>query len=94
MFCKNFINCDENTVGYSLYVPYKQRIYREDDSYYTEDIESEIFEELRKRIMAATKPLKVDLYGKTLNTGIRISENAKKYAQNYYFFDLYCVKIL
>ena len=92
--CKNFINCDENTVGYSLYVPYKQRVYREDDSYYTEDIESEIFEGLRKRIMAATKPLKVELYGKTLNTGIRISENAKKYAQNYYFFDLYCVKIL
>ena len=44
--------------------------------------------------MAATKPLKVELYGKTLNTGIRISENAKKYAQNYYFFDLYGVKIL
>ena len=63
-------------------------------SYYTEDIESEIFEGLRKRIVAATKPLKVDLYGKTLNTGIRISEKAKKYAQNYYFFDLYCVKIL
>ena len=92
--CKGFANCEENTVGYSLCVPYKQRVYREDDSYYTEDIESEIFEGLRKRIMAATKPLKVDLYGKTLNTGIRISENAKKYAQNYYFFDLYCVKIL
>ena len=44
--------------------------------------------------MSVTKPLKVELYGKTLNTGIRISENAKKYAQNYYFFDLYCVKIL
>ena len=92
--CKCFAQFEENTVGYSLCVPYKQRVYREDDSYYTEDIESEIFEELRKRIMAATKPLKVELYGKTLNTGIRISENAKKYAQNYYFFDLYCVKIL
>ena len=92
--CKNFINCDENTVGYSLYVPYKQRIYCEDDSYYTEDIESEIFEELRKRIMAITKPLKAEFYGKTVNTGIRISENAKKYARNYYFFDLYGVKIL
>ena len=92
--CKCFAQFEENTVGYSLGVSYRRRVYREDDSYYTEDIESEIFEGLCKRIMAATKPLKVELYGKTLNTGIRISENAKKYAQNYYFFDLYGVKIL
>ena len=94
--CKNFYqrSCAENTVGYSLCVPYRQKIYREDGSYYIEDIESGVFDGLRKRIMAITKPLKAEFYGKTLNTGIRISENAKKHAQNYYFFDLYDVKIL
>jgi len=92
--CKGFAQCEENTVGYSLCFPYKRRVYREDGSYYTEDIESEIFEGLRKRIMGITKPLKVEFDGKTLNTGIRISENAKKYARNYYFFDHYGVKIL
>lgn len=90
----------ENICGLCLY--FDSKVEFKDTSHkhapgvadYTEFDDYEAYEQLLARIKAITKPLKLDWNGKVRRTAVRVSPQAKKDLENFYFITSNSVAIL
>ena len=86
--CASYLQFPENTVGIKFYCATKRYTWDvpEPVSSLKDSPEYREFQFIKSYIHAFTKPLKLQVGEKTLNTGIRISAAAKQDASSFWFF--------
>ena len=86
--CAFHLQFPENTVGIKFYCATKRYTWDvpEPVTSLKDSPEYQDFQFIKSCVQALTKPLKIQVGEKTVNTGIRISEAAKQDARSFYFF--------
>ena len=86
--CAFHLQFPENTVGIKFYCATKRYTWDvpEPVTSLKDSPEYQDFQFIKSCVQALTKPLKIQVGEKTVNTGIRISETAKQDARSFYFF--------
>jgi hypothetical protein len=90
----------ENICGLTLYFPKKVEYLVTDEKHPAGILPDSALEDfntyqlLLSRIQAVTKPLKLEFNGKIRRTAVRISSDAKKDLENFYFISSHQIRIL